>query len=699
VTIFPLNKDKSPSCNEWQTYEGECTSAMYGVKVPTGFMVIDLDTYKGITRKDVEAVLGCELDWECSFSQNTLNGGEHYIFTVPEDITIKQGSDLFKLKGFDTRVSGKGYVATGKGYKVVGDELLEDHFDDFKPGLPKMALKKLTVDALPTGNDTGTDLIEAVKRDNLAVTNPDGSDLNGIQIKAIFENLPEEVGADNESWMTVCAGFKRQLLGMGHKKEKLSDRRSWGYKVLDAWSTTRGDYSLKVENSNFKRWCSFKADDTGNLITFASIIGMAGGLPSLKVDKVTGETVVSDLGFINEYVMNPGGKYISKDNFVEYSKVAFDTMHAKDTPTNSKGFNLKPSKVAEGVIEMVAGTMYAPSFPSLFTHSKVDYINTYEAELHEVVDQAVEDEAKKMLMSHLTHLIADKREIDIILDYLSFCVQNPGDKLPWAVVLQGAPGDGKSFFSEMMRLILGFNNVRVMNAQTLESNFSGWAAGQCMTFIEELKIDNYKKYETTNKLKPFISNPTVEQVKKGMDPVTIPNTTNYFCLTNHKDAIPMDDNDRRYCVIFSKWQSGKAIEEFLSKINPRYYIDLYENMRNSIPALYQALKNHEINTTFNAERRAPITASRNKMIELGKSPFKVTLEDALEEYPDCFDGGILNLTNLNREIRTYNDMHNDGRFEDYPNNRAIKAVLASMGFYYHERKKIDGNTVIFYKLD
>jgi hypothetical protein len=114
MIIFPLNDKKRPTCNEWQSYTGECSSAMYGIKVPTGFMVIDLDTYKDVTREDVENVLGGPLEWDDAYSQQTLNGGEHYIFAVPEDSNIKQGSDLFNVKGFDTRAANRGYVATGK---------------------------------------------------------------------------------------------------------------------------------------------------------------------------------------------------------------------------------------------------------------------------------------------------------------------------------------------------------------------------------------------------------------------------------------------------------------------------------------------------------------------------------------------------------------------------------------------------------
>ena len=697
ITIFPLNDKKRPTCNEWQSYTGECSSSMYGIKVPTGFMVIDLDTYKDVTREDVESVLGGPLEWDDAYAQQTLNGGEHYIFAVPDDSNIKQGSDLFKLKGFDTRVSEKGYVATGAGYITVDGDKLENHFDDFKPSLSDAALKILTVSngkALKAVSGDALDL--TIKRDNMAVCNPDGSFLDPDQIKAVLTNLPADVGTDNESWVKVCAGLKRQLLGSGKSIEKLNDKNSWGYKVLNSWSKKRGGYDDDSEKVNFERWKSFKADDSGELITFASVVGMAGGLPSIKIDAETGEKVVSDTNFINDYVMNAAGKYISKINKVEYSKATFDTKHGRDTPINSRGNFLKPSAVAEGIINIVAEKMYAPNFPLLFNHGSIDYLNTYQAEIHAEVSEEEVEAASALLMAHIEHIIENKRERAIIINYLSYCVQNPGEKLPWGIILQGVPGDGKSFFSEMMRSVLGLNNVRVMNAQTLESNFTGWSAGQCMTFIEELKLDNFKKYEITNKIKPFISNPTVEQVKKGRDPITVPNTTNYFAFSNYKDSIPIDDNDRRWAIIFSKWQSGPVLEAFISD-NPKYYDNLYKKMRASSAALFKVLSTHNIDKWFIDLSRAPQTVSRTEMIKFTKSPCKMALEDAMEEFPEVIEGNILNISELNRKVKMVSDMGDDVRFEDFPNSRAIKTILSGIGFYYFDRKKMGGVVCTLYK--
>jgi hypothetical protein len=75
----------------------------------------------------------------------------------------------------------------------------------------------------------------------------------------------------------------------------------------------------------------------------------------------------------------------------------------------------------------------------------------------------------------------------------------------------------------------------------------------------------------------------------------------------------------------------------------------------------------------------------------------MALEDAMEEFPEVISGDILNISELNRKVKMVSDMGDDARFEDFPNSRAIKNILAAIGFYYFERKKIDGNACTLYK--
>ena len=149
MVIFPLNEKKKPAVpkgTDWKQYKGKVNSDLVGVMIPDGVVVIDVDTYKGATTEAVEAALGVELDWENAELQSTMRGGRHYVFKLPGRFDITNGQDLLGVDGFDTRSSGKGYIATGKGYDNLafhGSVIEALHDVDTWPLLPIEAALKL----------------------------------------------------------------------------------------------------------------------------------------------------------------------------------------------------------------------------------------------------------------------------------------------------------------------------------------------------------------------------------------------------------------------------------------------------------------------------------------------------------------------------------------------------------------------------
>jgi P4 family phage/plasmid primase-like protien len=74
--------------------------------------------------------------------QTTLKGGKHYAFMHAGDV-LMQGTDLFKLKGFDVRRPGAGFIATGEGYTAHGFGVLRMVHPGSLPQLPPAAALKL----------------------------------------------------------------------------------------------------------------------------------------------------------------------------------------------------------------------------------------------------------------------------------------------------------------------------------------------------------------------------------------------------------------------------------------------------------------------------------------------------------------------------------------------------------------------------
>ena len=89
-----------------------------------------------------------------------------------------------------------------------------------------------------------------------------------------------------------------------------------------------------------------------------------------------------------------------------------------------------------------------------------------------VFDALYDDEqAIEIFLYHFEHLIANERDRRLFLDYITYIVQNPGQRVNWAVLLQGTEGDGKSFFARILKAILGPSNVNgISSSVVLKSN-------------------------------------------------------------------------------------------------------------------------------------------------------------------------------------------------------------------------------------
>ena len=277
--------------------------------------------------------------------------------------------------------------------------------------------------------------------------------------------------------------------------------------------------------------------------------------------------------------------------------------------------------------------MYKPDDDEEFWFQGHECINTFSDRLMPEMPETFGKKDKlaiAIVEAHFEHIIPDARERKLLISYLAYTVQTR-QRINWTVVLQGVEGDGKSFIGAMMGAILGSSNVRQLDAQQLEDRYTGWAVGQLMTFIEELRLQGHSRYDILNKIKPFITNEAVNVHPKNVNPYTALNTTSYVAFTNFRDALPLDDNDRRHMILASAWQSGETLRKFLLE-EPTYFEDLWGTINGDTArpgALRKWLMEYELHSEFDPKSRAPLTEARKNMVELNKSEVQTEFEDLI----------------------------------------------------------------------
>ena len=689
------------------------------------------DTIDDLKEKVCELLNIDDFDLDMAlFQENDQGDSLHYMFKLPGDINfadIAQSNDGKIIKNVDFK-TGRQLVHLKEGkkvhfvhvddftelsaenvYKIFKESKTYDTTSDFNivsetTKYGKGALRGINNDATLFTEEGGRNfaLSKAVVSIYELVA---GGEISEEDATKEIDNIVCELGIENEADTVTTIeynkikGLKQPKAAPNNQKELITHVELEEKKLTVDDANNVDDLKEVMNNIANSKIDSLSLELLLKKIQkkYKLLVGESPSLPALKKIIKANKVQRKKSNYVDDYVfMTSTGEYMQRDTKALMGPRAFDVKHTRDTETDEEGFPQSATTYSNNLIQCVENSMYVPKFADIFNHNGLEYINLYTPNNIKLVSVGTTNIIER-IKGHIAHLLPRQDEQDLIINYLAHNVQFAGKKIQWSIVLQGVQGDGKSLLAEMMQHVMGFNNVRLMNVQTLESPFTGWSAGQCMTFIEELKLDNYKKYEILNNLKPYITNDVVECTKKGKDPQVVVNTTNYFALTNFKDALPIDSTDRRWAIFFSQWQSSQKLIDFISN-NPDYYSDLYRDMRNNVGEIAQWLKDHVIPQSFKDMKRAPDTSAKDVMLELSKSDASLLIEDAINEFHcDDINFDVLNITKLSKLV---NDDFSEG-YEDWPKKGALKTALNMMGFhnigrYQNEEKK---NQTIYAKDD
>lgn len=327
-------------------------------------------------------------------------------------------------------------------------------------------------------------------------------------------------------------------------------------------------------------------------------------------------------------------------------------------------------------METVVDTMYWPSGGDIVTVDGKRMLNSYRRQgvkPCKVLDKEG-DELVSLFLAHLEHLIEDAVERAIVLNWMAFMYQNPGKRVNWSLVLQGTQGSGKSYIGNVMTLLLG-SNVQSLDTGTISGRFTSWATGAILNIVEEIRISGTNRWGIMDKIKPYITNDQVICERKGRDVVTLPNFTSYLLLSNHKDCIPIDGEDRRYCVIYSRLQTSEQLHDYFGGVKgvATYFDTLFNKTRARPDALAHFFTHYVVCPSFDPFGRAPYTESKGQMVDLAVSEHRDVLDELISKYEDALiNDEFIDITHLNNMCVLNGD--------DIPKGRGLASMMLEKGY-------------------
>jgi hypothetical protein len=332
--------------------------------------------------------------------------------------------------------------------------------------------------------------------------------------------------------------------------------------------------------------------------------------------------------------------------------------------------------------------VYLPGMDKLVELNGRMCVNTFDESSVPAAKAPESDEEHRaiaIMEAHFANLLRDPLERNQVLDYLSYNVQFPAEKIVWAIVMQGVEGGGKTTILKLLARVMGPQNVGPVSATELQDKYTSWAESKKMVFIEEIRLHGANRYEILDKLKPYISNEDANVRRMHKDSYEIPNVTNYFMFTNYWDALPLSGEDRRYYVVATWFQTKKQLKKWEDQ-HPDYFSDIYAAIRDHADVLRWWLLNRKISDTFQAKRPALDSQAKTQMRELSDHSEEAdALADALEGSDDIeISDRLLNVDALKAKMEFMG--------VTVPYGKAMGSLLSKAGFHLLGRFRVDAGS-------
>lgn len=353
------------------------------------------------------------------------------------------------------------------------------------------------------------------------------------------------------------------------------------------------------------------------------------------------------------YVNSHAG-FINIKTLALHKSESFNVENGKFVPLSENGTKPSASKYVSdrGFVDKVDSVAYLPTYDGIICEiGGSSVLNTFNPKS---VPNAATDfsesglEAIELVKNHIKFICSTEENADIFTQWLAHQVQYPGRQVLWSPVVQSIQGVGKSFFGELLRACLGDRNVGTVSPTQVTSEFNGWATNVVVNVLEELRMKGHNRFDAVNALKPLVTDRMIQINDKGVKQYMTYNTTNYMCFTNYKDSLPLDEDDRRWWVIFVPIQSLSEMEEYTGEEAKTYFPKLFDAVRSHSKEIRKWFLEYEITEQFMNTKQAPMNDYKRSMIATEEASFEGLMEikELIAKGGKYFNGEIISSPDL-----------------------------------------------------
>lgn len=197
---------------------------------------------------------------------------------------------------------------------------------------------------------------------------------------------------------------------------------------------------------------------------------------------------------------------------------------------------------------------------------------------------------------------------DWVLRWCALPLQRIGAKMDTALVFHGPQGTGKNLFFDVLRDLYGEYGVMVGQTE-IEDKYNTWLSRKMLVVGDEV-VSRQEMYHAKNRLKWVVTQKTKIPIRAmHMDTRWESNHVNLVFLSNESQPLALEDNDRRYMVVYTptaeRGDLYARVAEYLANNGAAKFLHFLQTL---------PLDDFEPNT------KPPLTAAKTALIELGYKP-------------------------------------------------------------------------------
>ena len=235
----------------------------------------------------------------------------------------------------------------------------------------------------------------------------------------------------------------------------------------------------------------------------------------------------------------------------------------------------------------------------------------------------------KNFVNLLRHLCAgEDGAFGWLIRWLAYPLQHKGAKMATSILVHGnIHGAGKSlFFGGIMEKIYTKYH-KTLDQRDLESQYNDWADEVLFLLFEEIS-NNKTKHGMMGFIKHLITGSKLSIHQKFMSSIQQANHMNTVFLSNNTQPLPIEENDRRFLVLYPK-----------SVVPPDLLAGVVADLRSGdvIEAFYTALLQIDL-SDFNEHTKPPMTRAKKEIIEYTRPGYDTFITQWIAgetDYPYC----------------------------------------------------------------